>query len=557
MSLPKIIAFSVAELIISISGTYVIGSYIVKKRSDPVVVAYTVNPTITSTPSVDTSTDNTLIAPDEGEVAGVKSQRPDSNINKKEETSFGSLLSPTPTSKTVTNTPTPTLTTIPATNTTLTPTVNPTDSPQIESTQTPTPTSLQSVFATSTPTATLTPLPTASNAAAPTATPTPRATASNTATPSPTVAPVATTETSIFATATPTQTITPTPTASSGFGNLLTPSVTAIPASIAIPSPTPIFVGEETVKLALSVSTMNQTKDKLRAPRSSDEIKKLMDKVKVLGSTHVGIETPYDSPPGTDALGYTKAWVSEARTQNLKVWHRHMPVKFEGIYDQAKVNTPDTYITQVANYIKENKELFQEGDIFTPIPEPQNSGVAGMNCGSNCMFPSVDSFNKWLVSLVAESRKAFTDVGLGDKVKVVCCGFDGFIVWGNDNPDWQGKSFLTPTTVAALGSISIDHYATNTDTMSQDITEFQQKWPNVDLWISEAGSIPEHTGGSTVTEVTKSILQGIQDHLNIIKGFMWWQLGPAAEEALIYDNNQGGFSEGEQYDEIQTFFKSQ
>jgi hypothetical protein len=553
MSLPKLLAFSIAELVISISGTYIIGGYIVKKRSEPVVVAYTVNPTITSTPTVEGSEEVTIAAPDEdGEVAGARSQRPASVNNKKADTSFGSLLSPTPTSQ-VTFTPTPTTSGVNATNT-----PTPTDTQDTQLTETPTPTGVQSIFATATPTPTVTVIPTLTN----TPTPSPTAailSATLTVTPTAFLEP---TGTSIFASNTPTPTVaevvsatqTVTPTIPSGFGNLLTPSAT--PTVILSPSPTPIFVGEETVKLALSVSTMNQTKDKLRNPRSSDEIKKLMDKVKGLGSTHVGIETPYDSPPGTDALGYTRAWVAEARTQNLKVWHRHMPIKFEGIYDQAKVNTPDTYVTQVTNYIKENKELFHDGDIFTPIPEPQNSGVAGMNCGSNCMFSSVDSFNKWLVKIVEESRKTFTEVGLHN-VKVVCCGFDGFIVWGNDNPDWQGKSFLTEETVKALGHISIDHYATSNDTMSKDITEFQQKWPGVDLWVSEAGSIPEHTGGSTLSEVTNTILQGIKDHLSIVKGFMWWQLGPAAEEALIYDDGNGGFTEAEQYDEVETFFKSQ
>lgn len=545
MSLPKLIAFSVAELVISISGTYVIGSYIVKKRSDPVVVAYTVNPTITSTPTVDSSTDTTLSAPDDGQVEGAKSQRPTDVPNKK--TDFGTLLSPTPTLVGVTNTPSPT------------PTSD--NSSSVTNTPTPTPTTQQSLFATSTPTPTLTPLPTATN------TPTPTIAATSTVTPT-TSAPEPS-GTSIFATVTPTITPTDIP---SGFGTLLTLSAT--PTSVLSPTPSPVFVGDETIKLALSVSTMNQSKDKLNGPRNNAEIAALISKVKDLGSTHVGIETPYDSPVGTDvdALTYTKAWVDEARKQNLKVWHRHMPIKFEGIYNQPKATDPadgypDKYITQVSNYIKENKELFQEGDIFTPIPEPQNSGVDGMNSNNHlcydgqhqqwgpCMFGSVDSFNKWLRDIVTSSRNALTDIGLGsDKVRVVCCGFDGYMTWGDNNPDHQGQSFLTSDTITTLGAISIDHYPAANATMAQDLKEFRDKWPGVDLWVSETGSVPEMIGTSTVQEVTKMILDGIKENLNIIKGFQWFQLGPARDESLVHDDGNGGFVPSEQYDEVQTFY---
>lgn len=516
MSLSKTIALAITVFDLTVSSTFVVGTLFAKAPDKDVQVkSYAINPTVQrenmNSPSKPSSP---VFQESPPQVAGAQTEM-------KQESQ---LSSPTPI---------PSVTS--AFNTLLSPTVTPSFIP-VES----------SANGGQTPTVTTTPTPT--NIPSITATPTQ-------------IASVTQTPTFIQSSqlsSTPTVTETP-----SGFGKLLSPTAIATQtptptAVISESSSNPVLVSSQTVKLALSVSTMNQSKDRLRAPRSSDEIVKMVAKVKNLGSTHIGIETPYDSVPGTDSLAYTKEWISEARNANLKIWHRHMPINFEGIYDQPQINTPNVYTEQIVKYIKDNKDLFQAGDIFTPIPEPQNSGVGGMNsCPKGCMFKDVTEFNQWLVDVVTKSRAAFNEIGLGDQVKVVCCGFDGFMTWGDNNPDWQGKSFLYPETIAALGSISIDHYPTGGDTMAKDLSEFRAKWPNVDLWISETGSIPESGGGLNIEGVTKMILDGIRANIDIIKGFQWFQLGPASSEALVSDDGKGDFSPNEQFDEVQEFYKSQ
>ncbi|HEX8923270.1 MAG TPA: PA14 domain-containing protein, partial [Patescibacteria group bacterium] len=141
-----------------------------------------------------------------------------------------------------------------------------------------------------------------------------------------------------------------------------------------------------------SVSSMKETKDKVCSQDDATFIKNWIAKAKELGANYVAVETPYDNPSCGNSLLYTKAWISAIRSAGLKVWHRHMFLGFEGIYNTAK--SKQDYLSKVVDYIKNNPDMFREGDIFTPQPEPQNGGINGLTgCDQNvCMFDSIAGF---------------------------------------------------------------------------------------------------------------------------------------------------------------------
>jgi hypothetical protein len=290
---------------------------------------------------------------------------------------------------------------------------------------------------------------------------------------------------------------------------------------------------------------MKETKDKVCNQDSAQFIASWINRAVELGVNYIAVETPYDNPACGSAVAYTKAWVDAIHAKGLNVWHRHAPLEFEGIYSTTKNSSKD-YLALISNYIKANPTFFKEGDIFTPIPEPQNGGIKGITyCPQNiCMFDGKTSFNAWLRNAIMSSESAFGSIGLGGKIKIGYYGFDGFVAWGHNNPDWDG--ILEPATVEAMGNITIDHYPELVGTtMAVDLDELQKLYPNTPIVIGEWGTV---TGGDTTTAVRTSMQAAIRP--NII-GFNYWHMGMGGNEALINDD----FSTKPSYDEVKSFFK--
>lgn len=339
-------------------------------------------------------------------------------------------------------------------------------------------------------------------------------------------------------------------TSASLYSNVLTssPTPTLPPTPIPTPTPTPVIASsilERASWSIQSVSSMKETKDRVCGQRSSEFIQKWVDKAVELGVNYVAIETPYDNPSCGDAVSYTKLWVNAIRSRGLKIWHRHMPLAFEGIYNTTKKPSID-YLSIISNYIKSNPSFFQEGDIFTPIPEPQNGGIYGVNYCSYgiCIFKNARDFNTWLRNAMDISESALSQIGLSGKIKIGYYGFDGYIAWGDNNPDWDG--ILEDQTVIKMGNITIDHYPEIVgDTMQNDLNELESRYPNIPIVIGEWGTI---TGGDTESQVIQSM--GAARRTNVV-GFNYWHMGIGGNEALIRED----FTNKPQFDEVQSYFK--
>lgn len=347
----------------------------------------------------------------------------------------------------------------------------------------------------------------------------------------------------------PTPTITPTPT--------VVPTMTSTPTPTPISAtqtPTPTSGSPVTISSSSSsswsiqsVDAMKDTKDAVCFPRPIDWINKWLDKAVAIGANYVAIATPYDNPSCGDATAYTKEWVDAIRAHGLHVWHRHMPLAFEGIYNVQKSNSSN-FLDQIKNYITAHPDLFRSGDIFTPIPEPQNGGIQGItNCANGvCQFSSAASFNQWLRDVMTASTNAFSQVGLSGQIKVGYFGFDGFITWGDNNPDWHG--ILEDATVAQMGNITIDHYPELVhETMSQGLAQLTAKYPHTPIVIGEWGTV---TGGDTVRTI-QTDMTAVKNDPNVV-GFNYWQFGPSGSGEQLIDssfNSLPGFSA------VQSFYK--
>ncbi len=352
----------------------------------------------------------------------------------------------------------------------------------------------------------------------------------------------------------PSPTLTPTiaPTITAKAIVALAPTATPAPTTIATsptftPTNTPAPVVPQNSWEIKSVDAMKETKDAICGQKSLDFINTWLDKAVELGVNYVAISTPYDNPSCGDALAYTKIWVSATRAHGLHVWHRHMPLAFEGIYSVAK-NTSGASLGLIKNYIVSNPDLFQPGDIVTPIPEPQNGGIQGItNCANSiCQFSSAANFNQWLRDAMTTTNDALAQIGKSGQLKVGYFGFDGFVTWGDNNPDWHG--ILEDSTIAQMGNITIDHYPELVhETMSQGLSELTAKYPHTPIVIGEWGTV---TGGNTVQQVEDD-MGAVKQDPNVI-GFNYWQFGPDGSGEQLIDSN---FNSLPGFAAVQSFYK--
>ena len=348
----------------------------------------------------------------------------------------------------------------------------------------------------------------------------------------------------------PTPSLTPSITPSPSTTPTPTPSLTPTPMPAPSPTPSPTVLGSpipmsSTTWPIRSVSSMKITKDMVCGQPSQSFIDSWITKAIELGVNYISIETPYDNPTCGNSVAYTKLWADAIHSRGLNVWHRHMPLAFEGIYNTAKI-TSVNYLSLISDYIKANPTIFKNGDIFTPIPEPQNGGIRGITyCPQGiCIFSDVTTFNTWLRDAISISNTAFNNIGLGGKIKIGYYGLDGFVVWGDNNPDWHG--ILEDSTVQAMGNITIDHYPELVgDTMANDLNEIQAKYPNIPIVIGEWGTVT--STADPVAQVNNSMQAALRPN---VVGFNYWHMGMGGNEALVNFD----FSNRPQFDAVKSFF---
>lgn len=342
-------------------------------------------------------------------------------------------------------------------------------------------------------------------------------------------------------TLTPIPTITPKPTTTP----TLKPIPTSPPQPTSTPTPVPSVNPSWTIR---SVDVMKYSKDVVCNPPSDTFIATQVQKAKELGANYIAISTPYNNPSCGDSLALTKKWVAAIRAQGLSVWHRHMGLSFEGLYGIPKKYNDD-YLQLISNYIIENKDLFKDGDIFTPTPEPDTAGIGGVTyCDKVCAFKDNAEFNQWIRNAQLVSKLSFAQIGLPN-LKIGYYGTSGFIVVGENNPDWFGKSFLEPATVTAMDNvIAMDSYPESYGgNMKTVLDKAHEIWPNATFMIGEWGTI----SASNETIANEQIMSTMSSaKRSYVSGFNYWTMGPSGQEGLL--NTDGSIKST--FTNVQSFY---
>lgn len=266
-----------------------------------------------------------------------------------------------------------------------------------------------------------------------------------------------------------------------------------------------------------AVDTMKYSRDGAENASVLAKIPFFMSKAKKLHVTHVTIDTPYDQ----QFYPVLSAWVHGARRENLKVWFRGNFSSWEGWFGYPKDMTPQQHLTMTKQFILSHPDLFQNGDIFTPVPEPENGGP-GDPRGSTRKSAA---FNTFLINSYNTCVSAFAQIH-----KQVLCGFF------STNAD-IAKQVLTPQTVKQMGNvIAIDNYVKSPKIMQSDIEFLENKFPTAQIVLGEYGApIPDINGAMTDSQqedFLRSMLQVFYQQKDRILGLNYWTLAGSSTELL-------------------------
>jgi hypothetical protein len=228
--------------------------------------------------------------------------------------------------------------------------------------------------------------------------------------------------------------------------------------------------------------------------------------VATLHPTHMAIGTPYDE----EFYPFMKKWVDEARKNKLKVWFRGNVSGWEGWFDYPKMTSVEEHHLKIYEFIRNHPDLFADGDIFTPAPEPEQ-GLMGDPRKSEAIK---QSYLQFLVVSYNNCERAMKEID----VQATC----GYFSMNGD----IAKDILDKKTVKQIGNVvTIDHYVKDPEKLRNDILFLHEKF-DAPIVLGEFGApIPDIHGDmdeQEQAEYMKLTMIQLLMAKNAIKGVNYW-----------------------------------
>lgn len=256
-------------------------------------------------------------------------------------------------------------------------------------------------------------------------------------------------------------------------------SLTKIDTRQALISPTP----PKKIMEFRSIDTMKYSRDlsreKLNDPSFDKVIDNQISNISKTGATHVAIATPYDD----EFLPILRRWVKSARKYNLKVWFRGNWSGWEQWFEYGQIDRK-THIEKTRNFILVNKDLFENGDVFSACPECENGGP-----GDPRKTKDIEGHRKFLIDEYKVTKKTFSDIG-----KKVASNFDSM------NRDVAALVMDEETTKSLDGLVVIDHYVSTPDQLIIDIRQIARQTKGRVILGEFGVPIPDLNGNMTEEE---------------------------------------------------------
>lgn len=260
------------------------------------------------------------------------------------------------------------------------------------------------------------------------------------------------------------------------------------------------------------MDTMKFSRDASREFMSRTDIDGFIDEemslIKGSGANCVALGTPYDE----EFVPILTKWVNSARAKNLKIWFRGNMSGWEGWFGYAKYTNPNDHHIGVANLISKHPELFEQGDIFTPAPEPEN-GILG---DPRFSLENKQNFLDFLPKSYSNCVSAFKAVKID-----VTCGY--FSVNGD-----VAKEIFTKDLLVDIGDVLvIDHYVKEPAQLVKDIQAYNKQFDTL-VMLGEIGApIPDIHGDMTEEQQAaymSDLMQRLYEQQDILLGMNYWVL---------------------------------
>ncbi len=269
-----------------------------------------------------------------------------------------------------------------------------------------------------------------------------------------------------------------------------------------------------------SVDTMKYSRDlsleKLNDLSFDQIIEQQVRAISQTGANYIAIATPYDDK----FKSFLKRWVKSARDHKLKIWYRGNFSAWQGWFGEPKNLTQQKHLELTRNFIKNNPDLFQNGDIFSACPECENGGP-----GDPRSQTSLEGYRKFIIDERNAALNEFANIN--KKVMVA------------DSMNYDvAKLVMDPDTARALGQIVvIDHYVKTSQKLEEDIEDLA-KSADSKIMLGEFGvPIPDIHGNLTDKEQADWVEQTLSkiSKNNDVIGLNYW-VGFGGSTAVFNDN---------------------
>lgn len=264
-----------------------------------------------------------------------------------------------------------------------------------------------------------------------------------------------------------------------------------------------------------SIDTMKYSRDlareKLKDNSFDQVIETQIKNIAETGATHVAIGTPYDE----EFFPILLRWVRSARKFRLNVWFRGNFSGWEKWFGYSSISRQE-HIDKTKGFILRHKDLFVDGDIFSPCIECENGGP-----GDPRRTGDTVGFRKFLVDEYRTTKAAFKEIN-----KNVRSNFYSM------NGDIANLVMDRETTEGLDNIVVIDHYVSSVDRFIKDIDAISEK-SGGKIFLGEIGApIPDIHGQFTDKEQAdflKSALSALSANKNVIGLNYWVNVGGSTE----------------------------
>jgi hypothetical protein len=274
-----------------------------------------------------------------------------------------------------------------------------------------------------------------------------------------------------------------------------------------------------------SMDTMKMSRDRAReqlpqvkSGLTPEHVTKTVMYVKESGSSHIALCTPYDE----EFYPVLRSWVDSSRKAGLRIWYRGNFSSWEGWFDYRKLQNPADHHTMTTQFVKNHPDLFQNGDLFSPAPEPEN-GVIGDPRKS---ATNKAQFGQFLSESYRNAKQVLKDVNKSDIP--VFYSFNGDVA----------KEL--PTDLAQkMGIVLVDHYVKEPARIGHDVQVLSKQYNGVKVGLGEFGApIPDINGPMSPeqqADYIRQILDVLKEHRLLIPLINYWTIADGST-ALVDQN---------------------